>query len=518
MLKASSLFPEHEISNDSVVFVYVHVVEYIGTSTRIEIVTLHPTALKTGRGLLYMRTSNGQACAILLALAWALRCTPAHAQTCGGDQYIRFKFKGTLNSTNCVTRFNGVYREHDSPAVANGAVVYKLESSTLRAFIWRRATTNYYEISDFNSMMNSDDLRVYTHHRDIRFLTDWAVYCRFQYITYSNNMIVSGDGFECMQCPANSASSDNLPSITACQCNAGFQGPDGGPCGPCAAGKYKTVNGSAACTDCLTDQYSSAVGAASDVCQACGVGEHSFTGTNNINKCCKSDEYKRAILAGVLSESASVCQPGVAGIYARHDNPPVLNGAVVYKLVSISRTVFLWRSGGSNPTYWATPTNPGAAVSTVYFALWTTATNIESLTTWGMWCATKYITYNNIMTTIRHDSECLRCPPHSAATGAQTLISDCQCNTGATGPDGAPCAQCVSGKYKNASGSAACTDCLADQYSTAVGAASNMCERCAANTQSPAGSDDISACSCRPGFTGIDGGACVQCAAGKYKD
>jgi len=418
---------------------------------------------------------------------------------------------------DCDTRYNGVYREHDSPAVLNGARVYKLESSTRSAFIWRRATTNYYEISDFNSVINSNAFRVVTPHQDIQFMTDWAVYCSWSYITYSNNMIVSGDGFECMQCPANSTSSDNIPS-TACQCNAGFQGPDGGPCDPCAAGQYKTVNGSAACTDCLAGQYSSAVGAASNVCQACGVDEHSFPGTKNISKCCTSDEYKRPILAGVLSESAGVCQPGVAGIYARHDNPPFLNGAVVYKLVSISRTVFLWRSGGGTPSYWATPTNPGAAFSTVFFARSTTASNIESLTTWRMWCATKYITYDNIMTIIRHDSECLRCPPHSAATGAQTLISDCQCNTGATGPDGAPCAQCVAGKYKNASGSAACTDCVADQYSTAVGAASNMCERCAANTQSPAGSDDISACSCRPGFTGIDGGACVQCAAGKYKD
>ena len=39
-------------------------------------------------------------------------------------------------------------------------------------------------------------------------------------------------------------------------CNAGFDGPDGGPCAACEAGKYKAVNGSATCAFCAADTFS----------------------------------------------------------------------------------------------------------------------------------------------------------------------------------------------------------------------------------------------------------------------
>ena len=51
-------------------------------------------------------------------------------------------------------------------------------------------------------------------------------------------------------CPANSNSPAGSDALTDCTCNAGFTGPDGGPCSQCAAGKYKSMTGSEACSSC----------------------------------------------------------------------------------------------------------------------------------------------------------------------------------------------------------------------------------------------------------------------------
>jgi hypothetical protein len=50
-------------------------------------------------------------------------------------------------------------------------------------------------------------------------------------------------------------------------CNAGYTGPDGGPCSACVAGKYKIVIGSVSCIDCPAGTYSNSTGATS--CSTC---------------------------------------------------------------------------------------------------------------------------------------------------------------------------------------------------------------------------------------------------------
>ena len=44
------------------------------------------------------------------------------------------------------------------------------------------------------------------------------------------------------------------------------------------------------------------------------------------------------------------------------------------------------------------------------------------------------------------------------------------------------------------------------------------CVPCPSNSSSPAGSIEIQACLCDPGYTGPNGGACVTCGADTYKD
>jgi hypothetical protein len=42
----------------------------------------------------------------------------------------------------------------------------------------------------------------------------------------------------CLACPADSTSPSISAAETACRCNAGYTGPNGGPCAPCKPGEY----------------------------------------------------------------------------------------------------------------------------------------------------------------------------------------------------------------------------------------------------------------------------------------
>jgi hypothetical protein len=47
----------------------------------------------------------------------------------------------------------------------------------------------------------------------------------------------------CSWCPLNSNSSVPARGISACKCNAGYSGQDGGPCSQCPAGTFKSTTG-----------------------------------------------------------------------------------------------------------------------------------------------------------------------------------------------------------------------------------------------------------------------------------
>ncbi|KAJ1474532.1 hypothetical protein T484DRAFT_3254951, partial [Baffinella frigidus] len=60
------------------------------------------------------------------------------------------------------------------------------------------------------------------------------------------------DGSACTACPCRAVAEEGSTSLSACTCPAGFTGDagSGGSCVPCAAGTYKDVRGSAACSWC----------------------------------------------------------------------------------------------------------------------------------------------------------------------------------------------------------------------------------------------------------------------------
>ena len=57
-------------------------------------------------------------------------------------------------------------------------------------------------------------------------------------------------------------------TLQLCLCVSGYTGPDGGTCTACAAGTYKSVTGSAACTNCAAGKSAAAGASACTICAA----------------------------------------------------------------------------------------------------------------------------------------------------------------------------------------------------------------------------------------------------------
>jgi hypothetical protein len=120
-------------------------------------------------------------------------------------------------------------------------------------------------------------------------------------------------------------------------------------------------------------------------------------------------------------------------------------------------------------------------------------------------------------------SQCDPCPLNATARPGSGKLTDCKCNPGFTGFDGATCLPCAAGKFKPSNGSGNCTDCPFDTYSTVNARTMETdCQNCAQSTQSPRGSTSHEDCKCWAGFTSSvpnkDGEKCNACSAGKFKN
>ena len=114
---------------------------------------------------------------------------------------------------------------------------------------------------------------------------------------------------------------------------------------------------------------------------------------------------------------------------------------------------------------------------------------------------------------------CSACPAHTYSGAGSSVLTNCTCNKGYTGPDGVECEACVAGTYKTVNGTALCDLCSQGKYSTATGMSSeSTCSACPAHTYSGAGSSVLTNCTCNKGYTGPDGVECEACVAGTYKE
>jgi len=125
-----------------------------------------------------------------------------------------------------------------------------------------------------------------------------------QYISFSkaddfiNFMEFEAYG-ECLGCPENSVSPHSSSAITACQCNAGFTGPNGGPCTQCGLHHYKAGLGPGSCVSCPAGFHSSAGSTNLAACVQCSAGTY-FGTSNNLARACKIAEHSNCPVAASL--------------------------------------------------------------------------------------------------------------------------------------------------------------------------------------------------------------------------
>ena len=337
----------------------------------------------------------------------------------------------------------------------------------------------------------------------------------------------------CMQCPANSISPFASLAVTACQCNAGYSGMDGGICTQCGMHQTKAGLGSGACqcnagytgmdggicTQCGIHQTKAELG--SGPCQ-CNAGYSGMDG--GICTQCGIHQTK----AG-LGPGACQCNAGYTGMDGGTCTQCGINQ---YKEVLGNADCTDCPSRSSSPA--------GS------IALSTCVCNAGSNGRNGAICVQ---CLNGTYKSFTGNTGCVGCELHSSSPLGSIAISACVCNAGSTGPDGGTCTQCLANTYKSLAGNTSClncpsfnsnsptgsvaitacvcnagwsgpnggtcTQCLGNTYKSLAG--NTSCLHCPAHSSSPPGSIDITACVCNAGSNGPNGATCVQCLNGTYK-
>jgi len=272
----------------------------------------------------------------------------------------------------------------------------------------------------------------------------------------------------CTSCPVNTLSAQGSADVTNCTCNVGYTGV-GRPCTACVAGKYKIALGDAACINCAAGQYSTAVGATSDVCKGCPTNSDGPEASNEQTDCtCNANYY------GVNGGACSACPSATSstqGSVTRIDcvcntgSPDLLCVAGKYKFESGACACIDCEAGKFSATNGASTCSnclPG-----------------------------KYLTTSGATS----EELCQTCLQNSTAPAASDEQTDCTCNAGSTGPHGGICTTCVAGTY---------------------GRGNATCEGCLANSDSPAGSGSLVDCQCNSGYAGPNGGLCTACPSGQW--
>ena len=313
---------------------------------------------------------------------------------------------------------------------------------------------------------------------------------------YSNETAAVSEA-ACLGCPANTYSPDGSGSLTSCICNAGFEGPDGGLCVQCVAGKYKSVTGSNACISCPANADGP-------------------MGSDNVTNC--------SCVKGYTGPDGAVCVACIAGTYKD------VNGSVPCSLCSQGK--YSAETGKSTcigcPAHTYSPSGSGSLTNCTCNRGYTgpdgggcetcgvgTFKDLNGSTACTPCSRGKY----SNETAAVSEAACLGCPANTYSPDRSGSLTNCTCLQGYTGSDGVECEACEAGTFKDVNGSSACTVCSEGKYSAATAAISQAtCLGCPSYTYSGAGSGQLSNCACLHGYTGSGGENCTACIAGKYKD
>ena len=338
--------------------------------------------------------------------------------------------------------------------------------------------------------------------------------------TYST-MASATSSSACSGCPTLTTSSAGSDNVFDCKCKAGYTGPDGGgACEACESGKHKAHPGSWSCNDCMRGKY--LPHEATALCLDCPSHTSSPLGSDVITDCTCNAGYK--------GPDGGACVACVAGKYSPQNGSSSCidceGGTFSTTVAATSSTTCT--SCAERGVHRNSPAGSDSGNDCECNIGYHLRENFCQVCLQGKykywlgngWCTEcETDTYSTAVGATSIDV-CTPCPPNTSSPAGSSAASACQCIAGFTGPYGGPCVPCVAGKYKDSTYSGGtCTDCASGTFSTTVGAtSSDVCLSCSPDTSSSAGSDDVSDCKCVAGLTGPDGGPCVACVVGKYKD
>ena len=364
--------------------------------------------------------------------------------------------------------------------------------------------------------------------------------------TYSVNAAVT----TCLSCTANSFSPVSSTTFTSCTCNLGYTGP-GGPSDPVVtviSSNLARSCGVASNTACSTSQ--STAGLASSFAVDNDVNTLSQTlGTQtsvtqwfsiDFGKQVRVTSFELVILRTHEVDYHRNFEVRIGNVTSFASNPLCYIHAGALSTLGVAtnnwvRTISCTTTHQGQYFYFV---NPFVGGFTNYVSL----AEIRPIGSWSIipprGCFMCVIgTYKNTT----GSTNCTACPVGLTSPAASTSIAACivpNCNAGYTGPSGGPCAVCVAGKYKVATGSAACIDCGIGTYSSTLAATaaaacvacpnntfsgvigiSNVlsCQSCQPNAVSVAGSVSQEYCYCKAGYAHAEGEfRCNACTPGTY--
>ena len=274
--------------------------------------------------------------------------------------------------------------------------------------------------------------------------------------------VCGGDNTTCIGCDGVLNSGKKIDECnvcggdnTTCECDVGYTGPQYGnrsdSCVHCGPGTYKDVIGSAACTECGFNTYNPQHGStSSDACLPCM--EHSETeeiyGHESIHAC--------MCISGYYHDTPTSCTACTPGTFNAEKNQTQCSTCDAGSYSGSPASVTCQQC--SSNTY----SHEGSAL-------------------------------------------CTNCPSNTESAAVSTVVADCICKKGYTGPDGGHCQACLAGTYKSVTGSGACIPCGSGTYSTS--SAATTCSTC----QTCASGQYLSSCG------SASAGTCVNCLAESAK-
>ena len=384
----------------------------------------------------------------------------------------------------------------------------------------------------------------------------------------------------CQPCPHNSSSTQHSTAQTDCTCDAGFSGPDGGPCTACALGEYKDTSGTALCQPCAQNSYADAL--ATITCTDCPSNSVALGGSDDLADCVC--DHTTGYNVTSPNTACALCR---AGTYATSAGCVQCSAGEFAEQGSTSCTLCAANTV-SKPDFSGCECAPGFACID--------PENSEELLTIppGSTCVCAACPPNTFKSNPGEELQangCDLCPANTNSPAASVERVACKCNGGfetVNGSFGLPCTACAPGHYAIelnqtcvacgahrftdqadypwdlAADCSVCPICPPDQYDSArpphgcgedvtsacincppntasvdptnttyrihntscacvadmYGPLAGPCSQCPTHEVRPqgsaAGATTVSDCVCAPGFSRVNG-TCTQCNIGSYK-